>query len=158
MSKQLARKKEKAPAKPKQIVQLSDEEKQEFKEAFDLFDTDKSNTIDYQELKVALKALGFQVKKPEVMAIMKEYDKEGNGLISYDDFIEVCVAKTAERDPMEEIHYAFTLFDEDNSGKISLKNMKKIAKELGETLSDDDLRAMIDEFDKDKDGMSIYIN
>jgi centrin-3 len=74
MPKPLAKKKEKAPAKPKQVVQLSEEEKQEFKEAFDLFDTDKSNTIDYQELKVALKALGFQVKKVDVVAIMKEYD------------------------------------------------------------------------------------
>ena len=32
--------------------ELTDEQKQEIKEAFDLFDTDKSGTIDYHELKV----------------------------------------------------------------------------------------------------------
>ena len=32
-------------------------------EAFDLFDTDKSGSIDYHELKVAIRALGFDVKK-----------------------------------------------------------------------------------------------
>ena len=154
MSKKIARKKEKASTKQKPKPQISDEEKQEFKEAFDLFDTDKSGTIDYQELKVALKALGFQVKKQDVVQIMKEYDHDGSGMISFDDFIEVCTIKTAERDPMEEIMYAFKLFDEDNTGKISIKNMKKIAKELGESLSEDDLKAMIDEFDKDNDGMS----
>ncbi len=33
------------------------------REAFDLFDTDKSGSIDYHELKVAIRALGFDVKK-----------------------------------------------------------------------------------------------
>lgn len=41
-----------------------------------------------------------------------------------------------------------------NLGKISLKNLKKISRELGESLSDEELQAMIDEFDKDQDGYS----
>ena len=32
--------------------ELSDEHKQEIRDAFDLFDTDKDNAIDYHELKV----------------------------------------------------------------------------------------------------------
>lgn len=49
--------------KRKQRHELSEEQKQEIKEAFDLFDTDKTGTIDYHELKVAMRALGFDVKK-----------------------------------------------------------------------------------------------
>lgn len=49
--------------KKRQRQELSDEQKQEIKEAFDLFDTDKTGTIDYHELKVAMRALGFDVKK-----------------------------------------------------------------------------------------------
>ena len=58
----------------KRRQELTDEQKQEIKEAFDLFDTDKTNTIDYHELKVAMRALGFDVKKQEVLGLMREYD------------------------------------------------------------------------------------
>ncbi|PNX85778.1 putative calcium-binding protein CML20-like, partial [Trifolium pratense] len=40
---------------------LTPQKRQEIKEAFELFDTDGSGTIDAKELNVAMRALGFEM-------------------------------------------------------------------------------------------------
>lgn len=45
------------------------------------------------------------------------------------------------------------MFDEDKIGKISFKNLKKIAQEIGETLTDEELYEMLEEADRDGDGL-----
>ena len=131
---------------------LSEEQKQEIREAFDLFDTDGSGTIDAKELKVAMRALGFEPNKDEIKKMIADIDKDGNGTIDFEEFLAMMTAKMGERDSREEIMKAFRLFDDDETGKISFKNLKRVAKELGENMTDEELQEMIDEADRDGDG------
>lgn len=132
--------------------ELLTEQKQEIYEAFSLFDMNDDGYLDYHELKVALRALGFTLENKEVLRLIDKYDRNGNRLMYYEDFYLIAGEMIVKRDPMDEIKRAFKLFDEDNTGKISLKNLKKVAHELGENLTDQELRAMIEEFDLDGDG------
>jgi centrin-3 len=75
--------------KRNQRPELNDDQKTEIREAFDLFDTDKDGLLDYHELKVSMRALGFDIKKPEVLRIIREFDKRGDGTIAFDDFNKV---------------------------------------------------------------------
>ena len=82
--------------------ELTEEQKQEIKEAFDLFDTDGTGYIDvkgtkYQkwlpELKVAMRALGFEPKKEEIKRMIADVDREGKGVIEFPDFLELMTVK-----------------------------------------------------------------
>jgi Ca2+-binding EF-hand superfamily protein len=72
---------------------LTPEQKQEIREAFDLFDTDGSGTIDSKELKVAMRALGFEPKKEEIKKMIADIDKDGSGTIDFNEFLELMAKK-----------------------------------------------------------------
>uniref|UniRef100_A0A7S4MH05 EF-hand domain-containing protein n=1 Tax=Prymnesium polylepis TaxID=72548 RepID=A0A7S4MH05_9EUKA len=125
---------------------------QELREAFDLFDTDGSGTIDTKELQVALRALGFDSKKEKVRKMIADIDLDGSGTIDFEEFVEMMTGKMGDRDSPEEIRRVFKLFDDDETGRISFRNLKRVARELGENMTDEELQEMINKADLDGDG------
>ena len=63
--------------------ELTDDQKSEIREAFDLFDTDGSGTIDIKELKKAMRALGFETSKEELRKLVSQVDKDGSGAVDF---------------------------------------------------------------------------
>jgi centrin-1 len=73
--------------------ELTEEQRQEIKEAFDLFDSEGKGAIDAKELKVAMRALGFEPKKEEVKKILSDIDRHSEGAIKFDDFMDIMTMK-----------------------------------------------------------------
>jgi len=169
-----------AAAAQQALNDLTEEQREEINEAFTLFDLDKDGHIDYHELKVALKALGFDLPKQEILEMLQHngvslssfqhnnsnsklpvHDQQQQGasflgpsrmVLPHAAFVQVAAQRIAARNPEEEIFRAFELFDADNKGRIDLEDLRRVARELGEGLQEEELRAMIEEFDIRGDG------
>merc|ERR1711881_168824 len=129
--------------------QLSDDQLDEIREAFSLFDSDASGMIDIRELKAAMRALGFEVKNEELKKMVTDVD---NGTIEFAEFLGMMTAKMGEKDSREDIEKVFKLFDDDSTNKITFRNLARVAEELGETIDDEELQDMINQADRDGDG------
>ena len=132
---------------------LTADEVIEIKEAFDLFDSDKSGQIDTNELKQALQNLGIDAKNQTLQNMLADIDKNGSGDIDFDEFIDMMTAKMSDKDTREDLQKVFDLFlGDDDADKIEIKHLKRVVKELNENLSDDELNEMITRADTDRDG------
>merc|ERR1712205_209550 len=97
-------------AAKKKPGQLSDEQMDEIREAFNLFDGDQSGAIDVRELKAAMRALGFEVKNEELKKMVSDIDNDGNGTIEFGEFLQMMTGKMGEKDTREDIEKVFKLF------------------------------------------------
>eukprot|EP00798_Chlamydomonas_sp_ICE-L_P020073 gene20071-26790_t len=109
-------------------------------------------TVTRRQLKVALRALGFSVKKPDVLELLKKHGEDHNERVDWDAFKSIVADKLEERGPMDDMRRAFALFDVHGTGKIDVHSLRKIIKSLNVDMPDTELADMIYEFDLDKDG------
>merc|ERR1711924_162488 len=79
---------------------LTEDQVAEIKEAFDLFDTDGSGSIDTNELKVAMKALGMDAKSDEIRKLINDIDSDGDGTIDFDEFLAMMTVSSRVRTPV----------------------------------------------------------
>ena len=118
---------------------LTEEQKEEIDNAFLLFDKDKSGSIDVNELKDAMKALGIFLKKEEVKQKMTKVDKDGSGAIDREEFMSLMAEQIESRNQSEEMSKVFRIYDDDDNGSISAVNLKRCAKDLGEDVTDEEV-------------------
>lgn len=131
---------------------LTEDDIEEIKEAFDLFDSDGSGTVEPRELKSAMVSLGFEAKNATLFHVITELDKDGSGAIDFEEFLNMMSCQMSDHVTKEEVRSIFVLFDVDKTNHINIKNLRKIARDLGETCEDEELLDLIRKADSDNDG------
>merc|ERR1712146_49359 len=111
---------------------ISDEDMAQFKEAFELFDTDKSGFIAAMELQFCMRALGFEPSGDEVKEMLEKTDQDANAQVEFNEFVDLVSGRMDRRDPEDEMKDGFAMFDTDGKGYISWSDFQRVAAELGD--------------------------
>lgn len=125
------------PKKQPEEIRLTEEEIKDCKEAFDLFDTDSSGTIDPKEIQAAINSLDHD-RNPTIFHLLSGIEELG-AMIEFDAFLEHLNKKLGHRNSREGIQKIFELFDAEGTGSINIKNMTRVARELGESMTIEEL-------------------
>lgn len=95
---------------------LPREEVLEIKQAFDIFDSDGSGSIDPKELKDAFEDLGFKGQNKFIYQVLGELDSDNSGGIDFEEFLKLATAKVSEKDTRDQVQKVFNLYDWNKEG------------------------------------------
>jgi len=136
--------------------QLTEDQIEEFKEAFGLFDKDGDGTITSKELTLVMRGLGQNPTEEEVRSMIAEVDSDGNGSIEFPEFLVLIANKLRTEDVRDELKDAFKVFDKNNDGYLSATELREVLQTLGDRMTDDDVDELIQAADTNGDGRVDY--
>ena len=110
---------------------------------FAMFDENNSGDIDKTEFSKLTDALGLEINEKKQNELMKDLDKEGNGCIGYEDFVNL-MSKLQFGNAETHLETAFNEYDKDMDGEVGLDDLLKVSEELDEVpMSKSDAELMI---------------
>jgi len=142
--------------KKAELLELTEEQRAEFVEAFALFDKDGDQTISADELGTVMVSLGQKPTKEEVLQMIRDVDENGDGTIDFGEFTTLMQMQMTVSETSERLVAAFKVFDDDGSGKISREELRIKMQTLGEPLSDAEFGEMWQQADADGSGFVSY--
>lgn len=132
---------------------LTQNQKDDIKQAFDYFDQGGSGKIKKKELKVILRALGFNPSNEDLDNLM-DYgnEKKGEENIDFQEFMDIMLTKIEERLSLEDIKYTFTKIanirkgpNDNEKNFIDCDDIDYIATLLEEKLTKEEIEEMLNE-------------
>jgi len=139
------------PATEKYSVKITDEEFENYKKTFIMYDKDGDGTVSTKELGAVMRSLGTNPDPEELEAMVDEADADGSGSVDFGEFVEMMIKREAEKETPEDLKQAFRVFDKDGNGFVSTSEIKFVLSRLGVEFSDEELGEMVQEADIDGD-------
>ncbi|KAJ1111563.1 hypothetical protein NDU88_008885 [Pleurodeles waltl] len=143
-----------------QVEQLTEEQKNEFRAAFDIFVQDaEDGCISTKELGKVMRMLGQNPTPEELQEMIDEVDEDGSGTVDFDEFLVMmvrCMKDDSKGKSEEELSDLFRMFDKNADGYIDLEELKIMLEATGETITEDDIEELMRDGDKNNDGKIDY--
>ena len=133
-------------------IELTKEERGYLQAAFNWIDEDGNGTVEPEEIAIVMKKLNIELTKEEVTDIMCSLDENGDGVMDFDEFVDMMNRRLSMNSQRKELKDTFNVFDKNGDGKISFDELKEVLIGLGEEVTDKDVHDMIKEADLNGDG------
>jgi len=139
---------------------ISEEERREIREAFQVLDEDGDGKLTAVEMKTLLQSQFMVFTDKQVNDAISQLDEDGSGSIEFDEFEKYVIANGLSKPTAEEfgseMRDAFEMFDTDNDGFIDADEFKTFMQTFGEQMSDEEVSEMMREADTNGDGKIDY--
>ena len=136
---------------------LTELEIAEYKEAFQIFDKHGEGAISSKELGTIMRSLGLNPSDEDLKEIIDSFDNDkNNNMIDFNSFLIIMAKRKNDIDNEEDLLDAFRVFDKENNGKISARELRYVMMSSGEDLNENDIEDMIHEASTDNDDYIDY--
>ena len=122
--------------------EFNKEELHSIEKAFKLF-ADRNGIVHLNNMVIAMKELKLDETEPVIYDLMAELEAETKQGITYDDFVQLLTAKLQDRESQKSTERVYELFVEDPNGTLNYEVLKKVANQVGDQTSDEDLQRLI---------------
>ena len=136
------------------------EQNRDLQTAFEIFDKDGTGMIDIKDLKVILRALGFEPQEDEIKKLLSTINRSdddenakksySSDTIDFEEFKKIMNNKLRESEEIEQLRIGFHSFTDQKIKKdpteqefITLRSLREIADELHEVINDEELKEMM---------------
>ena len=135
---------------------LTDDQIEEYKEAFSLFTKNGSGTVSAKDTGTLMRSVGYLITDSELMDMLIKLHIDINGTIDLNNFLSLMSQVASESDNEEELRAAFRAFDVGGKGFIPAAALRHIMTKLGDKLPEDEVDEMMREANIDSDGQIDY--
>merc|ERR1719425_93115 len=86
--------------------------------------------------------------------MIEQVDRNSNGTIDYQEFLQMMLdISKVNNEEEDDIQQAFRVFDKDGDGLITAEEIRITMNNLGEELTEEEVKAMLAEADVNGDGL-----
>ena len=120
------------PEVPEKYDNLTQEQQDEIKEVFEIFDKENNQTIEKGMLSTVMRWLKFNPTEREINEYYKKYDPNNTGVISLKSVMAIINIKMLDSDTIDELVEALKLFDNEKTGKLAVSELRWALTKLGD--------------------------
>lgn len=122
---------------------LSEEQIEEYRDVFYMFDRDNNGYITTKELNTIMKTLGFNPTEEDLQQMIFTVDYDGDGRLNLEEYIQLMEQQKKPEDTEDDIVQAFRVFDSDNKGYIESAELRELLENMDWKVSANELKDLI---------------